>query len=137
MVGRKKKSEIESLKEKMIELEGKLTEQFEQGLNDLRAQSEEKVATIENQIESTASQLSELSKTLENRSVEIRTNVAKEFKHQLDEMITNLETLGLETNNEILDLSTMEAVGLFKEVTTSVTVTVSNSYHIIILNDAD
>ncbi|MHA2253092.1 MAG: hypothetical protein ACXAD7_22200, partial [Candidatus Kariarchaeaceae archaeon] len=106
MVRRKKKSEIDLLQEKMGELEAKLTEQFERGLKDLQGQSEEKGATIENQIESTASRLSELSQTLENRSVEIRTSVAKEFKHQLDEMRTNLEKLGLETNNEILDIST-------------------------------
>ncbi|MHA2305018.1 MAG: hypothetical protein ACXACU_06445 [Candidatus Hodarchaeales archaeon] len=102
---RKKKADIELMQEKMGELDGKLTEQFEQGLKDLRAHIEERVTAIENQIESTASRLSELSQILENRSVEIRTSVAKEFKHQLDEMRTNLETLGIETNNEILDLS--------------------------------
>ncbi|MHA2305429.1 MAG: ATP-binding cassette domain-containing protein, partial [Candidatus Hodarchaeales archaeon] len=67
---------------------------------------EERMTAIETQLESTASRLSELSKILENRSVDIRTGVTKDFKHQLDELRNNLEVLGLETNNKILDLST-------------------------------
>lgn len=64
---------------------------------------EERVTAIEKQFET---RLSELSQTLESRSVEILTSVAKEFKRQLNELSTKLEVLGLETNNKIIDLST-------------------------------
>jgi putative ABC transport system ATP-binding protein len=66
---------------------------------------EERVATIEKQLESIAFRLSELTQILESRSVETRTGVTKEFKHQLDEIRAKLEVLELETNNKILDLS--------------------------------
>ena len=43
---------------------------------------------------------------MENRSIEIRTQSAKEFKSTLDEVRGSLETLGIELNNQILELST-------------------------------
>lgn len=103
---KKKKSEIEIFHELMEETNNKIKQQFEQNLKETIAKVENRVGAIESQLESTASRLSELSQKFENRSVEIRTSVSKEFKHQIDDMRTNLETLGLETNNEILDIST-------------------------------
>ncbi|MFX0170684.1 MAG: ATP-binding cassette domain-containing protein [Candidatus Hodarchaeota archaeon] len=66
---------------------------------------EERVATIEKQLESITFRLSELTQILESRSVETRTGVTKEFNLQLDEIRAKLEVLELETNNKILDLS--------------------------------
>jgi len=86
-----------------ILMEKVLTRQPEKGLEDLSPIIEASVTAVENQLES---RLNELTQNLENRSIEILTSVAKEIKHQLNEMSTKLEVLELETNNKIVDLST-------------------------------
>ncbi len=67
--------------------------------------SERRLDSIEEQIESTASRLSDLSQNLEQRLVDARSQSKKEVTNTLDELRTSLETLSLELNNQTLDLS--------------------------------
>jgi chromosome segregation ATPase len=100
--GKKKSAKVELLREELTKEINKIETRIEKAIQQL----EEKTAVIEKQVEGSALRQSELSQTLENRSVEIRTQASKEFKTSLDEVRSSLETLGLELNNEILDLST-------------------------------
>lgn len=69
-------------------------QQPEKVLADLSPIVEEKITAIENKL-----------MIMENRSVELLTSVANDLKHQIDEIRANMEVLGLETNNKLLDLS--------------------------------
>ena len=60
---------------------------------------------IEKQIESTATRLSNLSQSIEEKLVDTRSQVTKEFTNSIDELRESLETLSLELNNQTLDLS--------------------------------
>lgn len=95
MFRKRKPSEIELLREELTKV-----------INKIETQLGERIAAIESQVEGSAVRQSELSQTLENRSIEIRTQASKEFKTTLDEVRGSLEALGLELNNQILDLST-------------------------------
>ena len=102
MFRKKKPSEFELLEE---DLNKKLSD-TDSRINETTQEFASRIAAIEKQIEGSALRQSELSQTLENRSVEIRTQSAKEFKTSLEEVRSSLETLSLELNNQILDLST-------------------------------
>lgn len=102
MFRKKKPTEVELLREELTKEINKIETRIDKSMQEL----EERNTAIEKQVEGTAVRLSELSQTLENRGVEIRTQSSKEFKTTLDEVRSSLETLGLELNNEILDLST-------------------------------
>ncbi|UCG01791.1 MAG: hypothetical protein JSW11_19570 [Candidatus Heimdallarchaeota archaeon] len=102
MFRKKKPSELELLQEDMNK---KLTN-IETRINEATQEFASRIAAIEKHVEGSALRQSELSQTLENRSVEIRTQSAKEFKTSLEEVRGSLETLGLELNNQVLDLST-------------------------------
>ncbi len=102
MLRRKKPSELELLQEKV----SKDINQIETRLGEVTHDLAERIAAIEKHLEGSALRQSELSQTLENRSVEIRTQASKEFKNTLEEVRGSLERLGLELNNQILDLST-------------------------------
>ncbi len=91
--------------ERTVLMKDKTVLPYKKSVDAVDSNIEERMAAIEDQLESTASRLSELSHILENRSVDIRTGVTKDFKHQLDELSKNLDVLGLETNNKLLDLS--------------------------------
>lgn len=78
----------------------------EKGVGVVNAKIEMRMTAIENQLESTASRLSELSQILENRSVDIRTDVTKGFTNQLEQMRIDLDTLKSETDNKFVDSST-------------------------------
>ncbi len=60
---------------------------------------------IEKQIESTATRLSNLSQSIEEKLVDVRSQVKKEFTKSIDELRESLESLSLELNNQTLDLS--------------------------------
>ncbi|MFX1517439.1 MAG: MarR family transcriptional regulator [Promethearchaeota archaeon] len=102
MFRKKKPSELELLEE---DLNKKLSN-VDTRINEATQEFASRIATIEKQIEGSALRQSELSQTLENRSVEIRTQSTKEFKTSLEEVRSSLETLSLELNNQMLDLST-------------------------------
>lgn len=102
MFRKKKPTDVELLREELTKKINKIETRIGKAIEEL----EERNAAIETQVEGSAVRLSELSQTLENRGVEIRTQTSKEFKTTLDEVRSSLETLGLELNNEILDLST-------------------------------
>ncbi|MHA1941692.1 MAG: hypothetical protein ACW97P_08200, partial [Candidatus Hodarchaeales archaeon] len=68
-------------------------------------QSEKRLKAIEKQIESTASRLSDLSQSIEERLVDTRAVGKKEAKSSLSELRESLEKINLEMNNSILDLS--------------------------------
>ena len=63
------------------------------------------VQEIRTQVESLANRLSEFSKKLEGRNVDIQTNIMKELRSSIDDVRINLENLSLELNNQVLDLS--------------------------------
>ena len=67
--------------------------------------TEVRLDSIEKQVESTASRLSELSQTLEQRLVDARAQSKKEATTALDDLRASLETLSLELNNQTLELS--------------------------------
>ncbi|MFX0013193.1 MAG: hypothetical protein ACFFB2_02940 [Promethearchaeota archaeon] len=102
MFRKKKPSEIELLEQKFSEK----TDKIETRINNMTQELAERIAAIEKHLEGSAVRQSELSQTFENRSVEIRTQATKEFKTSLEEVRSSLETLGLELNNQVLDLST-------------------------------
>ncbi|MFX1282915.1 MAG: hypothetical protein ACFFB5_04635 [Promethearchaeota archaeon] len=102
MFRKKKPSELELLQEELT----KKLNNTETRINEVSQELASRIAAIEKHLEGSALRQSELSQTLENRSVEIRTQASKEFKTTLDEVRGSLETLGLELNNQILDLST-------------------------------
>ncbi|MHA2175131.1 MAG: hypothetical protein ACXACP_12275 [Candidatus Hodarchaeales archaeon] len=68
-------------------------------------QSEKRLKAIEKQIESTASRLSDLSQSIEERLVDTRAVGKKEAKSSLSELRESLEKINLEMNNSILDLA--------------------------------
>ncbi|WP_455143027.1 hypothetical protein [Candidatus Hodarchaeum mangrovi] len=70
-----------------------------------RKPTESDVQEIRSQVESLANRLSEFSKKLEERNVDIQTNIMKELHTSIDEVRTNLESISLELNNQVLDLS--------------------------------
>ena len=70
-----------------------------------RKPTESDLQEIRTQVESLANRLSEFSNKLEGRNVDIQTNIMKEMHTSIDEVRTNLETLSLELNNQVLDLS--------------------------------
>jgi len=102
MLRKKKPSKLELLQEDM----NKKISDVDTRINEATQEFASRIAAIEKHIEGSALRQSELSQTLENRSVEIRTQASKEFKTSLEEVRSSLETLGLELNNQILDLST-------------------------------
>ncbi len=102
MLRKKKPSELKLLQEKV----SKDINQIETRLGEVTHDLAERIAAIEKHLEGSALRQSELSQTLENRSVEIRTQASKEFKNTLEEVRGSLERLGIELNNQILDLST-------------------------------
>ena len=102
MFRKKKPSELELLEEDLNKKLGNVDTR----INEATQEFASRIAAIENQIEGSALRQSELSQTLENRSVEIRTQSTKEFKTSLEEVRSSLETLSLELNNQMLDLST-------------------------------
>ncbi|MCK4848877.1 MAG: hypothetical protein KAT16_07640, partial [Candidatus Heimdallarchaeota archaeon] len=65
----------------------------------------ERSSDIEKQIESTATRLSNLSQSIEEKLVDTRSQVKKEFTKSIDELRESLESLSLELNNQTLDLS--------------------------------
>ncbi len=67
--------------------------------------SDRRLDSIEKQIESTASRLSDLSQNLEQRLVDARSQSKKEVTTTFDELRASLESLSLELNNQTLDLS--------------------------------
>lgn len=101
MVRGKKKTELDLLREELSEQIRKLDSQH----NEVGTRLEERIIAIEEHVESSASRQSELSQKLEQRLVEIRTQFAKEVKISVDEVRSSLEILGLEMNNQILELS--------------------------------
>jgi chromosome segregation ATPase len=84
MFGRKKPSEVDILREELAE----------------------KIKMIEKQVEANAARGSELASKLEEKAVDLRTQITKDCKATIDEVRTSLETLSLELNNQVLDLST-------------------------------
>lgn len=102
MFRKKKPSELELLQEDLT----KKINNIETQISEVTQEFASRIAAIEKQIEGSALRQSELSQTVENRSVEIRAQSSKEFKTTLEEVRGSLETLGLELNNEILELST-------------------------------
>ena len=68
-------------------------------------QSEKRLEAIEKQIESTASRLSDLSQSIEERLVDTRATGKKEVSNSLTELRESLEKINLEMNNSILELS--------------------------------
>jgi len=68
-------------------------------------QTEKRLKAIEQQIESSASRLSELSKSIEERLVDTRATGKKEVSTSLSELRKSLEEINLEMNNSILELS--------------------------------
>ncbi|MHA1214282.1 MAG: hypothetical protein ACTSPG_03235 [Candidatus Hodarchaeales archaeon] len=72
----------------------------------LRKEHDTRIQNLEIQLEGLANRLSEFSKLLEGRDVDIQTQVTKEFRNALDEVRVDLEKISLELNNQILDLST-------------------------------
>ena len=102
MFRKKKPSELELLEEDMTKRIGDVDTRINEATQDFAS----RIAAIEKQIEGSALRQSELSQTMENRSIEIRTQSAKEFKTSLEEVRSSLESLSLELNNQILDLST-------------------------------
>lgn len=102
MFRKKKLSEVDLLREEMT----KEINKFNSRIDEASKEFEERFSAIEGQVEGSAARQSELSQTLENRSIEIRTQSAKEFKSTLDDVRSSLETLGIELNNQILELST-------------------------------
>ncbi|MHA1978153.1 MAG: hypothetical protein ACW98F_07495 [Candidatus Hodarchaeales archaeon] len=67
--------------------------------------SERRLDSIEKQIESTASRLSDLSQNLEQRLVDAHSQNKKEVAITLDELRASHESLSIELNNQTLDLS--------------------------------
>ncbi len=67
--------------------------------------AEQRLDSIEKQIESSASRLSELSQNLEQRLVDARSQSKKEVTSTLDDLRATLEALSLDLNNQTLDLS--------------------------------
>ena len=65
----------------------------------------ERLSDIEKQIESTATRLSNLSQSIEEKLVDTRSQVKKEFTKSINELRESLESLSLELNNQTLDLS--------------------------------
>ncbi|MFX1506518.1 MAG: hypothetical protein ACFFDC_10425 [Promethearchaeota archaeon] len=102
MFRKKKPSELELLQE---DLDKKIKD-TDSRINEATQEFASRIVAIEKQIEGSALRQSELSQTLENRSIEIRTQSTKEFKTSLEEVRSSLETLSLELNNQILDIST-------------------------------
>ncbi|MEE9410129.1 MAG: hypothetical protein V3V41_04315 [Candidatus Heimdallarchaeota archaeon] len=70
-----------------------------------KSKTETRLEAIEQQIESTASRVSELSKNIEERLVDTRSQSKKEFTSSSDDLRSSLETLSLELNNQMLELS--------------------------------
>ncbi len=66
---------------------------------------ERRFESIEKQITSTASRLSDLAQNLEQRIVDARAQSKKEVTSTLDDLRTSLESMSLELNNQTLDLS--------------------------------
>ncbi len=102
MFRKKKPSELELLQEDLT----KKLNNIETRISEVTQEFASRIAAIEKQIEGSALRQSELTQILENRSVEIRTQSSKEFKTTMEEMRGSLETLSLELNNQVLDLST-------------------------------
>ncbi|MFX0123265.1 MAG: hypothetical protein ACFFAE_06465 [Candidatus Hodarchaeota archaeon] len=102
MFRKKKPSELELLQEDFT----KKLNNVETRINEVTQEFTSRIAAIEKHVEGSALRQSELSQILENRSVEIRTQSSKEFKTSIEEVRGSLETLGLELNNQVLDLST-------------------------------
>jgi chromosome segregation ATPase len=65
----------------------------------------ERLSDIEKQIESTATRLSNLSQSIEEKLVDTRSQVKKEFTKSIVELRESFESLSLELNNQTLDLS--------------------------------
>jgi chromosome segregation ATPase len=64
-----------------------------------------RLSDIEKQIESTATRLSNLSQSIEEKLVDTRSQVKKEFTKSIVELRESFESLSLELNNQTLDLS--------------------------------
>jgi len=64
-----------------------------------------RLTDIQAQIESTATRLSNLSQSMEEKLVDARAQVKKEFNKSIDDLRESFETLSLELNNQTLDLS--------------------------------
>ncbi len=125
---RKKPSEVDLLREELSskldeatnEIEGKITaieeqvegttsqisEKLSSKLDEATNEIDGKIAAIQKQMEGTAGVLTEVSQQFEGKSVDIRAQTSKELRESIDEVRSSLETLGLELNNQILDLST-------------------------------
>jgi chromosome segregation ATPase len=73
--------------------------------NKTQEEYERRLLDIENQITSTATRLSDLSNSIEEKMVDTRSIAKKEVKNSIDELRESLETLSLELNNQTLDLS--------------------------------
>ncbi|MFX0182058.1 MAG: hypothetical protein ACFE95_03155 [Candidatus Hodarchaeota archaeon] len=95
MFGRKKPSTTDLLREELTQKYDELDRGVKERLN-----------SIEKQVEGNAARISDLTKNLEEKTVEFRTQMTKEIKETVEDVRSSLETLSLELNNQILDLST-------------------------------
>jgi len=82
-----------------------LREELTQKYDELDRGIQERLDSIEKQVEGNAARVSNLTKNLEEKTVEFRTQMSKEIKETVDDVRSSLETLSLELNNQILDLS--------------------------------
>ena len=72
--------------------------------------TETRLKSIEDQIKSNASRVSDLSQKVEERLVDTTTRSKKEFAGALDELRTSFEQLSLEMNNQMLEISQSSSV---------------------------